>query len=214
MMSPDMQTSTPEPRRWRDGAERYGVLSRINHWVLAALMIAMLGSGLALEYVPLAQAVSGLLRDWHKALGVIVLGLGLWRVGWRLVQGFPQGTRAGPAWQARAAKVMHWALLAAIVVMPLSGLLMTLFAGRSIAVAGFTIPAAPQVDWLAQAAESVHALGGLTLTVLVVGHVLAALKHQLFDRDDTLGRMLPGQRHPRTAEASEALDTRAEALRT
>lgn len=214
MMSPDMQTSTPEPRRWRDGAGRYGVLSQVNHWVLAALMIAMLGSGLALEYVPLAQAVSSLLRDWHKAVGVVVLGLGLWRVGWRLGQGFPQGTGAGRAWQAQAAKVMHWALLAAIVVMPLSGLLMTLFAGRSIAVAGFAIPAAPRVEWLAQAAGNVHALAGLTLAALVAVHVAAAFKHHLLDRDDTLGRMLPGRRHPRTAGASKALDRRAEALRT
>jgi len=213
-MSSDMQTPPPESRRWRDGAAHYGAVSRVNHWVLAALMIAMLGSGLTVEYVPLAQAVSGLLRDWYKALGVTVLGLGLWRVSWRLVQGFQQDNGAGPAWQARVAKAMHWALLAAIVVMPMSGLLMTLFAGRSIAVAGFTIPAAPQVDWLAQAAGSVHALGGITLTVLVVGHVLAALKHHLLDRDDTLSRMLSRRRPPGTAGAPKALDTRAEALRT
>ncbi len=176
-------------RRWRDGADRYGRISRLNHWTLAALMIAMLLSGLALAYAPLGDAISGVLRDWHKALGVVVLALGLWRVVWRLVHGFPERVAAAPGWQEMAAKTTHWALLAAIVVMPLSGVLMTLLAGRSIAVGPLTIPGAPEVEWLAGLAREVHSVGGLTLTGLVALHVGAALKHHLVDRDGTLRRM-------------------------
>ena len=176
-------------RHWCDESSSYGRISRLNHWVLAALMIAMLLSGLVLGYAPLAQAVSGTLRDWHKALGVVVLVLGLWRVGWRLVHGFPKSDSAAPEWQAAAAKAAHWALLAAIVVMPLSGVLMTLLAGRSINLIGLTIPGAPEISWLASFAREVHSIGGLVLAGLVTLHVSAALKHHLMDRDDTLQRM-------------------------
>lgn len=188
-MSSDIQAHAATISRWRDGPAHYGALSRINHWVVAALMIGMLLSGLALEHAPLAQALAGTLRHWYKALGVVVLALGLWRVGWRLVQGFPEGGAAVPAWQAYAAKVAHWALLAAILLMPLSGVLMTLFAGRPIAVGPLTIPAAPEVQWLAGLARGVHAIGGTALAALVVLHVGAALKHHLIDRDGTLARM-------------------------
>lgn len=177
-------------RRWRDGGDSYGRISRLNHWVLAALMIAMLLSGLALGHAPLGDAISGVLRDWHKALGVVVLALGLWRVGWRLLHGFPEGGVPAPAWQAWAAKAAHWGLLAAIVGMPLSGVLMTLFAGRPLAVGPLTIPGAPEVEWLAGLAREVHPAGGLALTGLVALHVGAALKHHLVDRDETLRRML------------------------
>jgi cytochrome b561 len=73
--------------------------------------------------------------------------------------------------------------------MPLSGVLMALFAGRPIVVGPLTIPGAPAVEWLAGLARDVHAVGGLVLTGLVALHVGAALKHHLVDRDGTLQRM-------------------------
>lgn len=182
-----IETAAPA-RCWRDDANSYGRISRLNHWVLAILMIAMLLSGLLLGYAPLAQGLSGLVRDWHKALGMVVLALGLWRVGWRLCHGFADGG-AAPTWRALAAKAAHWALLAAVVLMPLSGVLMTLFAGRSLAVGPFTIPGAPEVQWLADLAREAHSTGGLALTGLVALHAGAALKHHLVDGDGTLRRM-------------------------
>ena len=189
------QTSIAAVTRWRDGAHHYGRVSRINHWLVAALVIAMLGSGLALEYASLAQGPAASLRDWHKAAGVIALLAILARVGWRLIQGFPGGTGGPmPVWQEKAARAVHWALLVTIVAMPVSGVLMTLFVGRPIDVLGLTIPAAPQVGWLAQAARSIHATAGLALAGLVAIHVGAALKHHLIGRDGTLGRMVSGPR--------------------
>ncbi len=54
-----LETDAPA-RRWRDERSTYGRISRLNHSVLAALMIVMLLSGLALAHAPLADAVSGL----------------------------------------------------------------------------------------------------------------------------------------------------------
>lgn len=197
-MSTQILDPAAPARRWRDAPASYGRISRLNHWTLAALMTAMLLSGLALAYAPLGDAVSAMVRDWHKALGVVVLALGLWRVGWRIAHGFPEGGAAAPAWQAWAAKAAHGALLAAIVVMPLSGLLMTLFAGRPIVMGPLTIPGAPEIQWLAGLAREVHSIGGLALAGLVALHVSAALKHHLVDRDGTMGRMglrsTPGRR--------------------
>ena len=53
-----------------------------------------LGLGLVMAYGSLGRDAIGGLMDWHKALGVFVLVFGLWRVGWRLVEGFAEGGKA------------------------------------------------------------------------------------------------------------------------
>jgi len=67
---------------------------------------------------------------------------GLWRVFWRLKKGFPATVATMPNWQAKAAKISHRFLLLCILLMPISGIVMSLYKGRKIDVFGmFTIPA-------------------------------------------------------------------------
>lgn len=84
----------------------------------------------------LARESLGGPMGWHKALGVFVLGFGLWRVGWRMVQGFAAESEKMPPWQRSVARAVHVLLLAAIVLMPLSGILMTVAGGRGQGVGG------------------------------------------------------------------------------
>ena len=53
----------------------------------------------------------------------------------------------------------------------------------------FPVPAAPLIGKLASGA---HSLGSNVAMVLVILHVLAALKHQFIDRDSIFRRMMPG----------------------
>lgn len=170
----------------------YGLTSRINHWVIAVAMIGMLGFGLYLEFGGLAREAKGSLIGIHKSVGVLVLIFGLWRVTWRLLKGFPAAVSSMPAWQEVASKVAHWVLLAGIIVMPVSGLVGSLFGGRDVSVFGlFTIPAQAKIEWLQSLSGGVHGLFGKALAVVVVIHIAAALKHHFVDKDATLSRMLP-----------------------
>ena len=180
----------------RDGPRSYGLVSRVNHWSVALVMLGMLASGLVLEYAPLARETTGAIMGWHKAIGVTVLLYGAWRVAWRLYERFPAATVAMPAWQERAAKAVHVLLLVAIVAMPLSGILMTLYHDRSIDVFGLVIPARGSVEWLAESAEAVHEITAKLLLGLLALHVGAAIKHHVVDRDATLRRMLVGRGSP------------------
>ena len=47
---------------------------------------------------------------------------------------------------------------------------------------------------LAEILEAVHGTLAFVLAAIVVAHVGGALKHHVFDRDDTLGRTLPWAR--------------------
>ncbi|TKZ22066.1 hypothetical protein FAP39_02380 [Shimia litoralis] len=65
-------------------AGNYGVVSRFNHWFIGFGMIGMLAFGIYLEKFAPDGPDKGALIGTHKAIGVLLLILGVWRVGYRL----------------------------------------------------------------------------------------------------------------------------------
>ncbi|MGJ8532919.1 MAG: cytochrome b [Alphaproteobacteria bacterium] len=173
----------------------YDLMSRINHWLIAIAIIGMLAVGLFLEFGGLAREDKRWLIDLHKSIGVLVLIYGVWRVLWRVIQGFPKSDDyTMPQWQEIASKITHWALLAGILIMPVSGVVASVFNGRSIAVFNwFSIPAQAQIAWLSNTAGYTHRYAGFTLAFIVAIHIAAALKHHFVDRDPVLIRMVQGR---------------------
>lgn len=173
----------------------YDLISRLNHWLVAIAIIGMLALGLFLEFGGLAREDKRWLIDIHKSVGVLVLIYGAWRVLWRVIQGFPKAddTASMPQWQETASKIVHWTLLAGILIMPISGVVASTVGGRSIAVFNwFSIPAQAEIAWLSTAAGYTHRYAGFTLAFIVAIHIAAALKHHFVDRDSILIRMVQG----------------------
>lgn len=122
-----------------------------------------------------------------------MLVYGLWRVGWRIGHGFPRPDATLPLWQERLARGVHIGLLAAIPAMPVSGVLMTIAAGRDLTVWGATLlPALGELAWLDALAHAVHSLAPPVILALLALHIGAALKHHFIDHDATLRRMTAG----------------------
>ena len=188
---PDLR-ERPRPA-WRDSLAGYGAISRLNHWITAALFLGALGLGLFMTYGGLPREAIAPLMQWHKFLGVLVLVYGLWRVVWRARQGFPAPAARMPRWQERAAALVHAGLLTAILAMPVSGILMTLAGGRALAIWDVTLlPSAGKIEWLHTTAEAIHETAPPILLLLLALHIGAALKHHVIDRDTTLRRMITG----------------------
>ncbi|MGL4237241.1 cytochrome b [Tabrizicola sp.] len=174
--------------------QTYDLTSRINHWIMAVAMIGMVAFGLYLGFGGLPRETRGPLIDLHKAIGVLVLIFGVWRVGLRLFRGFPPPASEMPSWQETASKAVHWALLASIIIMPVSGIVASVFRGRAIDVFGlFEIPAQAENPGIAGLAGQIHEFVGIGLAVVIAIHVAAALKHHVVDKDATLTRMLTGR---------------------
>lgn len=172
----------------------YSTVDRINHWLVAVAVIGLLTAGWILYLDTLDQETAGSLRDMHKAVGICVLVFGLWRVGYRLVNGFPESVGKVPSWQVMSARIAHYILLAGILVMPLSGFARGYFAGRGTDLFGLvSIPgAAVENEALSDLGSTVHFYAGLLVTLVLALHILAALKHHFLDRDSTLLRMMSG----------------------
>lgn len=169
----------------------FGRISMINHWTIAVVFISVLSLGFYLNFVGSGRGLRGPWMGVHQAAGVVFLGLALWRISWRFLQGFPQDSAPMPAWQKLSAKLVHWVLLFVIVAMPVSGIVMSLFSERAINVFGlFTLQALPENELITRIAGGLH----WWLSYLVLGalflHVGAVLKHHFIDKDDTLRRMI------------------------
>lgn len=185
-------------------ATRYGGTAKLFHWLTALLILTNLPLGLVVTNM--AHGIDGqdsaalarvaTLFSLHKTIGVAVFFVALLRILWAVVQpkpGLPNGDKRAEAFLA---SVIHWALYAALVIVPLSGWVhhaaMTGYAPIWWPL-GQTLPFVPQSDAVAQTATAVHWLATRVLIAALVLHIAGALKHHFFDRDDTLRRMLPGR---------------------
>ena len=179
----------------RSDTRRWGGVTKLLHWTVALLVIVLLGVGLWMIDLPISPDKVRVYA-LHKSVGITVLGLMLVRIAWRAIErSRPKLPFGMPVWQRGAARLSHVLLYAALLVMPLSGWLFNSAANFPLQWFGWlSLPALSGPDpELKTIARAVHHWTAYTLITLVSLHVLAALKHHWFDRDDTLRRMLPGR---------------------
>ena len=76
--------------------------------------------------------------------------------------------------------------------MPISGVIMTIGGGRSIAVFGVELIAGSgeKIEALSQVGHVIHGLGGKLIILYLIHHVIGSIKHQMFDKDGTLSRIV------------------------
>ena len=172
----------------------YGAVSRLNHWLGALLFAGVISVGLYLAYSGVEGEERAPIMAMHRATGTVLLLFALWRVWWRIRQGFPAPLDGVPAWQVTASRVAHWGLIICMLAMPLSGVfLMSLLGGRPINIYGlFTIPPIMEIDGIRPIGRQIHGLVAYAFIALISLHILGALKHLLIDRDGTVQRMLGG----------------------
>lgn len=169
---------------------RYGTTAIALHWLIALGVIGGFALGVYMHDLVLSP-LKLKLYSYHKWIGISVLALMLVRIGWRLSHRPPALDL--PVWQRSLANGVHIGLYLLLLVLPLSGWLMSSALGFQVIWFGVL----PLPDLLAkdkllgEALIGVHRNIGWVMLGLVVAHVAAALKHQWIDRDGTLERMLP-----------------------
>jgi cytochrome b561 len=176
--------------QFRNREEGFGLVAILLHWIMAILMIGMIGVGLYMTSLAISEKKL-MLYGWHKAFGVLVLMLFAIRLLWRLSNITPSLSSL-PYLERLAARSMHLAFYGFMVAMPLTGWLMSSSAGLPVSFFGlFTLPdlVMPNEKWFAFFRE-VHKWLAFGLIAAILGHTAAALKHHFMDKDDILRRML------------------------
>lgn len=180
---------------WKNTPARYGSLTIAMHWLMFLLFAAVYGT---IEFRELFEKGSDpreALKTWHFMLGMLVFVLVWLRIAARLSGPTPAIRPEPAAWQQLSAKLLHLALYALMIGMPVSGWLLLSAAGKPIPFFGLELPALIGPDKeLAKQIKEVHEFVGTTGYYLIGLHVAAAMYHHVFKLDNTLMRMLPERR--------------------
>jgi cytochrome b561 len=167
---------------------RYSKTAIVLHWLMAIIIVPLLLFG--------EQTMGSHDARWlptvHASAGLVVFALFVIRFLWRLKHR-PPATLSTARWELMGSRTVHRIFYAAMTLLPLTGwFAYTEHVRRSLGMRpaswfGFKIPLLPDfgVNW-----HMIHNWGGKAVLALIVVHAAAALKHQFYDRDDTLKRML------------------------
>ncbi|SBT04171.1 Cytochrome b561 homolog 1 [Candidatus Accumulibacter aalborgensis] len=179
---------------WRNSTDRYGSLSIGLHWLVLLLFVGVYACIELRDFFPKGSDPREALKTWHFMLGLSVLVLGLLRLMLHLTAVVPRIEPNPPQWQRRSARLMHLALYALMIGMPLAGWLLLSAAGKPIPFFGLQLPALiAESKSVASLIKEVHETVGTVGYFLIALHAAAALFHHYFVRDNTLRRMLPSR---------------------
>jgi cytochrome b561 len=189
------------------GRTRYSPVAIALHWSIAALIIFDLMLGSVME--GFAPPVRFWLVRTHATAGLLVLVLSVFRVVWRVTHRPPPFHHAMSAWERALAHLVHYALYAMMLAMPLIGWAILSAhparTGHGIALLGPL--QAPPIGFISRWQDpfqkamhdrfvGVHSAGGWIIFGLLLLHVAGALKHQWVDKHAELARMGLGSVRP------------------
>lgn len=167
----------------------YDRVARALHWSIAILVIANIAIGIGHDRLKdLFPAM-----PIHKAIGLTVLALTVVRIAWRLTHRPPPLPGGMAGWERGAAQLTHAVFYALLVVLPLTGWIMSSAGEYPLTWFWlFDIPkfAVSKGDAVVGLSRGSHGTLGLLFGALVAIHVAAALRHHFILRDGVLRRML------------------------
>ena len=177
---------------WKNTANRYGSFSIGIHWLMLLLVVALYASIELRELYPKGSDLREAFKTWHFMLGMLVFVLVWPRLAARLSAPTPL-IRPEPAnWQQLSSKLLHLALYALMIAMPISGWLLLSASGKPIPFFGLQLPALiGENKDLAKLIKEIHETAGTAGYFLIGLHAVAALYHHFIKRDNTLLRILP-----------------------
>ena len=171
---------------------RYTRVAQLLHWVIAGLIVTQFALAWSAEDLPLGMHKLALLAR-HKSFGMTLLMLGVLRLTWRFTHSPPPLPEGMSRLERAAALATHGAFYFLLFAMPLSGWLMS--SAKNYSVSWFSKFTWPNLIGPNEEAfsilKSTHFFLSYALFAIAVLHILAALKHHFWNKDDVLLRMLP-----------------------
>lgn len=176
----------------RSSPTRYGGVAQAFHWVIAALIVVQFVLANMADDLPIGVHKLALLAR-HKSFGMTVLMLAIMRLLWRAMNPPPELPDHMSPLERKLARATHIAFYVLLFAMPLTGWLMS--SAKNYSVSWFGLFTWPNLIGKNETAfdllRATHEILSDVLIAVASLHILAALKHHFWDKDDVLLRMLP-----------------------
>ncbi|MGI3164583.1 cytochrome b [Pseudooceanicola sp. 200-1SW] len=173
-----------------DDPTRYGLVSRLFHWAMAALLLYQIIGMMASNALGRSSAVAAFVGPTHQPLGVLLMVLVVLRLIWAVLNAARRPAQErGPL--GLLAKAGHGLLYLLMLLVPAVALLRAWGGTRGLEVFGVQVfaPREVAIDW-ATAPAAAHGPLALLMLLLILGHAGAAIWHKRVKRDDVMARMI------------------------
>ncbi len=174
--------------------QKYPISSRVLHWLMAILIIFMLPFGIYMTDFVAKDAPNRLeIYGLHKSLGVVVLILAFLRIVNRFIVKAPSLPQSMPKIEKILANIGHLVLYLLMILIPLSGYLMSNSAGYPVHLFAIEMPKIIETNFEnAGFFKELHELSAFVMIAVLALHVIAVIKHRFFDKaeNDVLKRMI------------------------
>lgn len=177
---------------FRNTTVKYGLVSKLLHWIIAWLIIGLIGLGwwmVGLNYYD-KWYYQGL--ELHRVIGIIAFFMATLFLLWKIISPSPALQTSLGVYEKRTAHTVHLILLVGMFVMPVTGYVISISSGSGFTFFNlFYVPALiPISESIRDLAITLHYYFAYGAAAIVVLHAAAALKHQFIDKKGTLKRML------------------------
>jgi cytochrome b561 len=162
------------------------------HWIIAVLVVVNLYLGFYHE--DFIRPVRAWMMYFHRSTGIMILGLSLGRLLWRVGHRPPPFDPVLKRWEMLLARTVHWLFYALLIALPLSGWLMSSAAGRPVSffsLFDIGLLPVPQTDEAHDLLGEAHELFGKIMVGLILLHIAGALKHHFEGHRHLIGRIAP-----------------------
>ncbi|MDB9812143.1 cytochrome b/b6 domain-containing protein [Candidatus Pelagibacter sp.] len=167
---------------------KYGLLSKLFHWLTAAGLIIQIPLGFYLVDLDFDQTRVNI-ENYHILFGLIIFYVTIIRLIFKLLSPTPNFNDNAFTDQKILAKLNHFFLYLALLTITISGIFKKLFNGESLVIFFKKINLTYNYE-LSEQFYSIHILANYALIGLITLHFLAVLFHKFFLRENILKRIL------------------------
>ena len=167
---------------------KYGLLSKLFHWLTAAGIIIQIPLGFYLVDLDFDQSRVDI-ENYHILFGLIIFYATLLRLIFKLLTPTPNFKDNAFPGQKFLAKLNHFFLYFALLSITISGILKKLFNGESLIIFFKKINLTYNYE-LSEQFYSIHVLTNYALIGLITLHILAVLFHKFLLKENILKRIL------------------------
>ena len=167
---------------------KYGLLSKLFHWLTAAGLIVQIPLGFYLVALDFDQSRVDI-ENYHILFGLIIFYVTLVRLIFKLLTPSPDFNGSAFLGQKFIAKLNHLLLYLNLLTVTTSGILKNLFNGESLIIFFKKINLTYNYE-LSEQFYSIHILANYALIGLITLHILAVLFHKFFLKENILKRIL------------------------
>ncbi|RZB12598.1 cytochrome b [Ehrlichia minasensis] len=171
---------------------KYHSSVRIMHWLtgIPIIFMVIMGFCLKMEVFPSNYPI-GEIYTLHKAIGMILLSLLILRLVCRFSSTIPPYPNSFPHYLILVSKITHLGLYITSIAMAISGYVMSSASGKAIKIFSFDVPLLIENNKnIANIAQQCHNICAYILPILIIMHILAALKHKFIDKDNIFNRII------------------------